>query len=146
MQIKSFEFKGQADSRLEHFGVEAVVSCLLLCLSTASISDGGDLNYDFYFYGSRGYWAITLFLIWKSSNIFISLWSIKPGFIPEWSFHVKSYSGIVSILLVVCFGLHYFSIIDFGYLLEWFISFFILFYVLTLYWDLKNMDILLRRK
>jgi cbb3-type cytochrome oxidase subunit 3 len=38
------------------------------------------------------------------------------------------------------------GLLNFGYLHEWTISFFIIFYVATLYWDLRNVDILLRRK
>ena len=145
--MKSFELKGQADSRLTHFGLESIIACILLCISTASISDGGDLNMDLYFYGSRGYWLLALFLIWKSGNVFADLWAIRTkDFVPYWSFKVKSYSRVVVIALLVAHILHYTKVVDFGYLLEWFVSFFIFFFVFTLYWDLKNMDLLLKRK
>lgn len=122
-----------------------MLGCVLLCWSTASISDGGDLNHEFYFIGSRGYWFFALLMIFRASQIYNDLWTYSH-FVPGWSFKLKSYSGSVAVGYVVLYGAHLIELVDFGYLPEWFISFFIIFYVLSLYWDLQNIDILLRRK
>lgn len=84
-------------------------------------------------------------MIYKASGIFRDLWTVNH-FVPGWSYKVKSYSGLVAALLAVAYGLQLLELLNFGYLPEWIISFFIIFYVLTLHWDLKNVDILLRRK
>lgn len=143
--MKSFEFKGEADERLEYFGRLSVIACISLCISTASISDGGDLNHEFYFYGSRIYWVLALYIMFRSSAIYSDLWSINH-FIPQWSYKIKAHSGWISILLISTYAMQFMGLLNFGYLHEWIISFFIIFYVSTLYWDLKNVDILLRRK
>lgn len=84
-------------------------------------------------------------MIYKASGIYSDLWALNH-FVPNWSYKVKSYSGIIAVVLVVTYALQLIELLNFGYLHEWIISFFIIFYVLTLYWDLKNVDILLRRK
>lgn len=38
------------------------------------------------------------------------------------------------------------KVVDFGSLVEWLAAFFLMFYFLTLYWDFKDMDIMLIRK
>lgn len=91
-----------------------MVACLLLCWSTASISDGGDLNHEFYFYGSRGYWVLALLMIYKASGIYTDLWSYKH-FVPEWSYKFKSYSGLIAIAFVVLYGLQLVELINLGY-------------------------------
>ena len=48
--------------------------------------------------------------------------------------------------MIVVYSLQYIKMIDLGYYPEWIISLFIVVYVGSLYWDLKNMDLLLRRK
>ncbi len=73
---------------------------------------------ELYFYGSRGYWVLALFLIWKSSNIYSDLWALRTNnFVPQWSFKVKSYSRVVVIALIVAHVLHYTKVVNFGYLL-----------------------------
>ena len=143
--MKSFEFKGQADPRLQYFGLFSLAGCLLLCFSTAAISDGGDLNHPLYFYGSRFYWLLALIMIYLSGNIYRDLWSYKQ-FVPEWSYSFKKFAGFIALGLIVVYVLQELSVIDMGFYPEWIISLFIIFFILTLYWDLKNMDILLRRK
>ena len=59
---------------------------------------------------------------------------------------VKSITGYASYIFIVVYVLQYVGVLNFGNYPEWIISYFIVFYVFTLYWDLKNMDILLRRK
>ena len=123
----------------------SVVGCLSLCISTAAVSDGGDLNYDLYYIGSRLYWLFALIMIAQSSFICTELWQFNH-FIADWSVKVKSVTGYVSYVFIVVYVLQYFGVLKLGNYPEWIISYFIVFYVFTLYWDLKNMDILLRRK
>lgn len=123
----------------------SVVACLAMCISAASVSDGGDLNYDLYYWGCYIYWGLSLWMLWKTSCSYRSLWA-ACHFVQEWSYQVKNYGGYIALGLLIGYALQLGGIIDSGYWLEWLISYLIIFYQLTLYWDLKNMDLLLRRK
>ena len=61
--MKSFEFKGEADSRLNNIGIMTIVATILQCFSTAAVSDGGDLNFPLYYWGNRLYWFFSLLVI-----------------------------------------------------------------------------------
>lgn len=39
-----------------------------------------------------------------------------------------------------------FKVMDWGSIVEWGLAFFIMFYFLSLFWDFKNMDIMLIRR
>jgi hypothetical protein len=143
--MKSFELRGQADPRLAIVGPLSVISCLLLCFSTASISDGGDLNYELYYFGSRAYWVLSLFIIYRTANVYRELWEIS-AFVPSWSFEFKNYGGYLALILIFAHSLQYLQVINLGNYLDWGISLFIVTFIGTLYWDLANMDLLLRRK
>ena len=64
----------------------------------------------------------------------------------EWNFKIKSYAGYISVVLAVAYGMQLLNMLALGHLVEWLISYFIVFYMLTLYWDFKKIDILLARK
>lgn len=143
--MKSFELRGQSDPRLPAVGPLSVVSSLALCVATASISDGGDLNYQIYYLGTYLYWGLTLWLIWTTSVSYRELWAIE-AFVPEWSYQFKNYGGYLALGLAGGYCLQLGGVVDLGYWPEWMISYLIVLHQLTLFWDLKNMDLLLRRK
>ena len=143
--MKSFEFKGEADTRLNNFGAFSIVAALLLCMSTAAVSDGGDLNYPLYYWGSRLYWFFSLLMIVLAGGVYRDLYHISP-FVPEWSYQFKNYGAVAAVVMAVASLLDETGVIDLGYYPEWIISLSIVAYVGTLYWDLKDMDLLLRRK
>ena len=84
-------------------------------------------------------------MMFRVAGVYRDLYHIKP-FIPAWSYQFKNYGGLAAMGMMVVYALQEFSVINLGYYPEWIISLFIVAYVGTLYWDLKDMDILLRRK
>lgn len=122
-----------------------IAATLLQCFSTAAISDGGDLNYPLYYWGNRLYWALSLIMIYLASTVYRDLYH-RNQFISSWNYEFKNYGGFAAIAMIIVYSLQYLKVIDFGNYPEWIISLFIVFYVGTLYFDLKDMDLLLRRK
>lgn len=88
---------------------------------------------------------LALYIIFRSAFVYSDLWSLNH-FVPNWSYKIKAHSGWISALLLGTYAMQFMGLLNFGYLHEWVISFFIILYVTTLYWDLQNVDILLRRK
>ena len=68
--MKSFEFKGEADPRLNGVGAMTIAATILQCFSTAAVSDGGDLNYPLYYWGNRLYWFLTFLVIVKVAGVY----------------------------------------------------------------------------
>jgi len=99
---------------LNYFGTFSIVAALLLCLSTASISDGGDLNYPLYYWGSRLYWLLSLIMIVLAAGVYRDLYYISP-FVPEWSYQFKNYGALAAIAMAIASVLDEAGIVDLGY-------------------------------
>jgi hypothetical protein len=66
-------------------GTFSILAAISLCLSTASISDGGDLNYDLYYWGSRVYWLFSLVIIVLAGGVYRDLYFMS-AIVPKWSY------------------------------------------------------------
>lgn len=117
----------------------------MLCISTATISDGGDMNWTLHTIGATGFFLIALYMVIVASKIYRELYVIKP-FVPEWSYLIKKYTNFFIAFFLLIQLLMALQIIDWGSFVEWAAAFFIMAYFLTLYWDFKDMDIMLIRK
>ena len=106
MQIKSFELRGEADDRLNCLGWCSILGAVSMCLSTAAVSDGGDLNYEVYYVGSRLYWLMSLVMIFRSGQVYRELWAVQP-FVAEWSYQFKNYGAYAGIVIAVVSLLQY---------------------------------------
>jgi len=62
--------KGQSDHRLKKFGPLSIYACLALCISTATISDGGDMNWTLHTIGATSFFIISIYLIVVASKIY----------------------------------------------------------------------------
>jgi len=103
LEIKAFEILGVPEKSLNSFGSIAILACCLLCLSTATISDGGDMNWTAHTIGATGFFIFALLLVLKASKLYRKLWSAKKNFCPAWSYQTKKYSNFItgSILLLM---------------------------------------------
>lgn len=77
----SFELKGEQEQRVNKFGKLSIISCIALCVSTATISDGNDMNWTVHTIGATSFFLIALYMIVVASKIYRDLWSIKH-FVP----------------------------------------------------------------
>lgn len=144
MNIKSVEILGHSQDKLNKFGPLSVIATLMLCVSTATISDGGDMNWTLHTVGATSFFIIALYLIIIASKVYRDIWPHKH-FCPYWSYQIKKYTNFVIIFILfiqIGSGLKWFDVGSFD---EWFAAFFVMFYFLTLYWDFKNMDIVFAR-
>ncbi len=130
---------------MKSFGKLAVFSCLLLCVSTATISDGGDMNWTLHTIGATGFFLISLYMVRISAKIYRELWSIKH-FVPENSYLLKKYTDVVLGSFIGLEALQGLKVIDWGSFVEWAAAFYLMFFFLTLYWDFKDFNLMLRRK
>lgn len=80
--MKCFEILGAPEKSLNSFGVLSIISCLFLCISTATISDGGDMNWTLHTVGATGFFIVALLLVLKASKLYRKLWSAKKNFCP----------------------------------------------------------------
>jgi hypothetical protein len=64
-------------------------------VSTATISDGGDMNWTAHTIGATGFFIFALLLILRASKIYRKLWSAKRNFCPKWSYQIKKYSNFI---------------------------------------------------
>jgi c-di-AMP phosphodiesterase-like protein len=130
---------------VKKFGVLSIVSCIALCVSTATISDGGDMNWTVHTIGATSFFIFALYMVLVASKIYRELYAQKH-FISSWSYQIKKYSNeIVGFFLLIelLMGL---KLMDWGSFVEWAAAFYIMIFFLTLYWDFKDMDIMMIRK
>ncbi len=143
--MKCFEILGAPVDKLNSFGYLSILSCLFLCLSTATISDGGDMNWTAHTIGATGFFIMALLLVIKASKIYRQLWNVQRNFCPWGSYQIKKYSNfILASILVLQVG-DMLKLIQIGSFVEWYATFYLLAFFLTLYWDLKHMEIILFR-
>ena len=145
MEIKSFEITGREEPRVRKFGWLSIVSCIALCVSTATISDGGDMNWTVHTVGATSFFIFALYMVLVASKIYRELYFQKP-FISYWSYQVKKYCNEVIAFFLLIQLLMVVKVIDWGSFVEWAAAFYIMFFFLTLYWDFKDMDIMMIRK
>lgn len=143
--MKCFEILGAPEKSLNSFGYLSILSCVFLCLSTSTISDGGDMNWTAHTIGATGFFIVAILLLTKSSKIYRKLWNAKRHFCPSWSYQIKKYSNfILGSVLVLQFS-DMLKLVDIGSFVEWYATFYLLAFFLTLFWDLKGMEIVLFR-
>lgn len=130
---------------MRNFGSLSIVSSLALCVSTATISDGGDMNFTLHTIGATSFFIITLYLIIVASQIYRELYFVKP-FISSSSYQIKKYTNLIIGVFIVIQVLMALNVMDWGSIVEWGLTFFIMFYCLSLYWDFKDIDIMMIRK
>lgn len=103
------------------------------------------MNWTLHTIGATSFFLIALYMIKVASAIYRELWMIKH-FIPWWSYQIKKYTDFFLGFFILLEILQALQVIDWGSFVEWGAAFFLMFYFLTLYWDFKNMDIMLVRK
>lgn len=143
--MKCFEILGAPQKSLNSFGVLSIISCLFLCISTATISDGGDMNWTLHTIGATGFFIVALLLVLKASKLYRKLWSTKKNFCPEWSYQIKKYSNFILASVLLLQAGDGLKLIDIGSFVEWYATFYLLVFFFTLYFDLKGMEIILFR-
>ena len=85
----------------------------MLCISTATISDGGDMNWTLHTIGATSFFVISIYLIIVASKIYRELYVIQP-FISSWSYPLKKYVNEVVIVLLGIQVLMWTNVIDWG--------------------------------
>lgn len=70
LEIKSFEIVGREEKRVRKFGKLSIVSCIALCVSTATISDGGDMNWTVHTIGATSFFVFALYMVVVASKIY----------------------------------------------------------------------------
>jgi len=100
LEVKSFEIRGQEETRVKQFGKLAIFSCILLCISTGTISDGGDMNWTLHTIGATGFFLIALYIVKVASAVYRDLYVIKP-FVAEWSYQIKKYTNFFLLSFIV---------------------------------------------
>ena len=123
----------------------STIACIALCVSTATISDGGDMNWTVHTIGATGFFLIVLYLIMKASKVYRKLWPHKRGFCPTWSYNIKKYSNFIILSIVVLELQDLLQVVDIGSFTEWYVAFYVMFFALTLYWDMADMEIVFSR-
>lgn len=68
--IKSYEIKGQGEPRVNKFGTLSIISCLMLCLSTSTISDGKDMDWTSHTVGATSFFILSMYMCIVASNIY----------------------------------------------------------------------------
>lgn len=103
------------------------------------------MNWTAHTIGATGFFIFALLLVLKASKLYRKLWSARKHFCAEWSYQIKKYSNFITgsiLLLMASDGL---KLIDIGSFVEWYATFYLLVFFLTLFWDLKGMEIVLFR-
>ena len=70
---------------------------------------------------------------------------MRKAFVGEWSYQVKKYNNWIIGFFLSVQVLMMAKVIDWGSFVEWGLAFYIMLYFLTLYWDFKDIDIMMIR-
>lgn len=143
--MKSFEILGEQENSLNNFGIWSTIACISLSVSTATISDGGDMNWTAHTIGATSFFLIVLYLIKKASKVYRKLWPKSRGFCPEWSYQIKKYSNFILLSIVLLQVQDMLGLYDIGSFTEWYIAFYVMFFAFTLYWDMADMELVFGR-
>lgn len=141
--IKSFEITGKAEDRVKHFGPLSIACCLFLCLSTSTISDGKDMDWTAHTIGATSFFILAMYMCVIASRVYRDLYFKDRTLCAEWSFLVKKYTNWTIVGLLLLTALDSWKVINIGSLVEWLATFYLILYFLTLYWDFKDMDVML---
>jgi hypothetical protein len=103
------------------------------------------MNWTLHTVGATSFFILAIYMVLVASKIYRELYSLKK-FIPEWSYQIKRFSveivgfflGVQLLMLV--------KVIDWGSFVEWAAAFYIMTFFLTLYWDFKDLDMMMIRK
>lgn len=102
------------------------------------------MNWLLHIIGARVFFIISIWLVLRASKIYRILW-VHKHFCPEWSYQIKKYSNFILIVIAVLQIITMIDREDIGYFLEWFSTFYIMAFFITLYWDMKGFDMVLTR-
>jgi hypothetical protein len=127
------------------FGWLSIASCIALCVSTATISDGGDMNWTVHTIGATSFFILALYMVIVASKIYRELYAVKH-FISYWSYQIKRFANLIVGFFLTVQLLMMAKVMDWGNIVEWGAAFYIMFFFLTLYWDFKDLDIMMIRK
>lgn len=93
------EILGHSQDRLNKFGPLSIIASSALCISTATISDGGDMNWTLHTIGATSFFLIALYLILIASKVYRQMWPHKH-FCPSWSYQIKKYTNFVLLFII----------------------------------------------
>lgn len=85
----SFKILGSYNKKLDNLGLIGTIASGFLALSTASISDGGDMLWTWHSIGATGFFIITLYNCFSIGSTYKKLWAQSPGFCPYLSYIYK---------------------------------------------------------
>lgn len=118
----------------------------MLCLSTSTISDGGDMDWTAHTIGATSFFIIAMYMCLIASRIYRQLYFIDNTLCPRWSFLVKRYNLWVIVGLLVLTVMDKYELINIGSLVEWLATFYLILYFASMYGDFKDMDVMMERK
>jgi hypothetical protein len=70
----NMKYRNCLDPRLNKVGKVGFVASLALAISTATMSDGGDMNWTLHTIGATSFFILTLVNCLTVSNVYKSLW------------------------------------------------------------------------
>lgn len=79
------------------------VAAFLLCVSTATISDGGDINWTLHSIGATGFFLIMVVVLLISYRNYINIFNANPSFITKISFYIKTFLAFTFIIEIVIY-------------------------------------------
>lgn len=100
------------------------------------------MNWTLHTVGATSFFIIAVWMVLRASKIYRNLWQHKH-FCPEWSYQIKKYSNFI--VAFILGSLLYSAFVDIGSFVEWFATFYIIVFFFTLYWDFKDIDIVMER-
>jgi hypothetical protein len=143
--IKSFEITGKEERRVRHFGPLSIACCLMLCLSTGTISDGKDMDWTSHTIGATSFFILAMYMCLTASKIYRELYYMDKTLCSKWSFIVKKYNFWAIVAFLGLTVLDALKVIDIGSFVEWAATFYLILYFASLYDDFKDIDIMMER-
>lgn len=101
------------------------------------------MNWTAHTIGATGFFILAILLVIRASKIYRLLWNQKHGFCPTWSYQIKKYSNFILASILGLLLADTLKLIDIGSFVEWYATFYLFAFILTLFWDLKHMEIVL---
>lgn len=144
--MKSFEIRGVEERRVRHFGPLSILCCLMLCLSTSTISDSKDMDWTAHTIGATSFFILAMYMCLTSSRIYRELYFIDNNLCPRWSFLIKKYNLWVIVGLLGLTVMDSYKLINIGSLVEWLATFYLILYFASMYGDFKEMDVMMERR
>ena len=85
----SFRILGSYNEKLDKLGLIGTIASAFLALSTASISDGGDMLWTWHSIGATGFFIIALYNCFAIGATYRKLWRVNRRFCPYFSYYYK---------------------------------------------------------